>query len=1073
MKKFKNILKMDGPFSSYKYLCSMLACVFLLSAIAVRAENKVSGNKASKSVTGLVRDAHTKLPVNAAQITTLNNRSSATTNSSGIFTIDIASPEEVLMVSAYNYGNREIPVQNKDSLVIDLYSDVYSNYYQKIDVLTGTVNNSTLVPAAKAVTDFSQSVAVSADELIGTELGGDVRAISRSGVAGVGSSLFIRGYNSLNANAQPLFVVDGVIWNNLYDIKSLHAGFFSNPLNDINVTDIASITVMKDGTSIYGSKASNGVIIIKTKRGTGLVTKINLNVLRGVITQPTNIPVMNSDQFRVYESDMIGTSGIANNDISKFIFLQDDPTKSTYNTYHNNTKWLDEAYQTGISQSYSISANGGDEKALYYFSLGYTGVKGIVKTTDLQRINARFNADLKLSTFFTMGLNIGFANIDRQLVDDGVNNYTSPTWLSMIKAPFLSPYNFTATGSRTSEFAYSDELGTGNPLGIINYSNNSLKQYSFNISGVPTFHFSPNFTLSSQFDFSLNKTTEDYYSPMLYAAKQFIEGYGYSENTRMNQVMRNIGIFDDTRLSYKKQLDKNNQLNFLLGWRYLSNYYESDYIEGHNSGSNSSTTLPGSFNSAFSVVDGINNKTKSISNYANIDYNYKNLYFLSIATSVDGSSRFGNETIGGFSLFGHSWGVFPSINGAWLASSEKFMKNVNFINQLKLRAGYGITGNDGIEDYRTVAYFSTVRFYDKGNGIVLSNIANPQIQWETTKRANGGIDIGLLNERLSLSFDYYSGITQDLLTLKELPNVTGLGYNWSNEGKLSNKGFEFSANIKLLNLKSLKWELGFSAGHYVNEIISLPGAAYTTKVYGGEVLTEVGQPAAVFYGYKTNGVYATQAAALAENLKIQNQNGSFTNFGAGDVRFVDKPDANGIKDGIINANDKQIIGNPNPDLYGTINSKISFYKFTLSALFTYSYGNDVYNYQRSQLESGLDYSNQSTVMLSRWTSEGQNTLQPKIAYGDPMGNARFSDRWIEDGSYLKLKNLTLSYNLPLKSNFIEGINIWISANNLLTFTKYLGSDPEFSTRNSVLYQGIDNGLIPLSKSYYIGFKFSL
>ena len=247
---------------------------------------------------------------------------------------------------------------------------------------------------------------------------------------------------------------------------------------------------------------------------------------------------------------------------------------------------------------------------------------------------------------------------------------------------------------------------------------------------------------------------------------------------------------------------------------------------------------------------------------------------------------------------------------------------------------------------------------------------------------------------------------------------------------------------------------------------------YNTPVYGGEVRTAVGQPAGVFYGYKTNGVYATEADAANANLKILNQNGSYSYFKAGDVRFVDG-DKNGNKDGVIDANDKQIIGNPNPKLYGNISSKISYKKLTLSTLFTYSYGNDVYNYQRSQLESGTDYSNQSTVMLSRWTAEGQNTSQPKAVFGDPMGNASFSDRWIEDGSYLRLKTVTLSYAIPIKSNFIEGFSIWISANNLVTFTKYLGSDPEFSTRNSVLFQGVDAGLVPLSKSYYVGLKLNL
>jgi len=1075
MKKLKNILRMNGTLFCFKNYCSILVCMLLISANIMNAETK-GNEKVNKFVKGLVRDAHTKQPINAAQITVLNNSISATTNEKGIFSLNVSSEKEILVISAYDYNVRQISIQSKDSLVIDLYSDIFSNYYEKVDMLTGLSNNLTMVSSGKNANDFSKSQSVTADELIQSELGGDVRAISRSGVAGMGASLFIRGFNSLNSNAQPLFVVDGVLMNNLYDVKSIHGGFFSNPLNDIDVSDIESITVLKDGVSIYGSKAANGVVLINTKRGKGMVTKINANILTGITSQPNSIPVMNADQFRTYASDLIGTSGLTNDQVANFSFLQDDPSKPTYNTYHNNTKWANEIYQTGVTKSYSINAKGGDEKALYYFSLGYTGISGVVKSNDMQRINARFNADFNMSKLFSMGLNIGFTNIDRSITDDGVNPYTSPTWLSAIKAPFLSAYNYTSTGANTSELAYSDELGIGNPRAIVDKYSNSVRQHSFNISWIPTFHLSPNFTLSSQLDYNLNKTTEDYYSPMFYVAKRMIDGIGYSQNSHTNQVMRNMAIFDDTRLKYTKQFAKYNQINAVLGVRYLNNYYESDYIEGHNSGSNSSTNLPGSFASAFFKVNGVNNFTNSLSNYLNVDYSYDNRYLLSVATSVDGSSRFGSETKGGFSMFGKSWGVFPSANAAWLVSSEKFMRYVDFINHLKVRLGYGITGNDNIEDYATHTYFSTLRQETYANGIVLSNIANPQIQWETTYRKNAGIDLGLLNDRISLSFDYFSGITKDLLTLKSQPYVSGLGVYWSNGGELSNNGYEFSANFKLLNLKSLKWEFGFSVGHYENKILSLPlingSTDYTTSVYGGEVLTAVGQPAGMFYGYKTNGVYATEADAASANLYILNQNGSKSYFKAGDVRFVDG-DKNGIKDGVIDANDKQIIGNPNPKLYGNITSKLSYKKLTLSTLFTYSYGNDVYNFQRSQLETGSDYSNQSTAMLSRWTAEGQHTTQPKAVYGDPMGNARFSDRWIEDGSYLRLKTVTLSYTVPIKSNFIEGFSVWISANNLVTFTKYLGPDPEFSAQNSVLFQGVDVGLVPTSKSYYVGLKLNL
>jgi len=1048
-----------------KSISTMLFIVFCMTTQVLTAES-IDAKTTEHSLSGLVRDAHTKLPINAAQVKTLNGDASATTNELGVFKLKVSSSTALLNVSAFDYNVREFPVQGRDSVVIELYSDVFGNYYKMIEGPEGPVDNIVTTNSIKGVTDLNHTTAVTADEALQTEFGGNVRAINRSGISGMGASLFIRGLNSVNANAQPLFVIDGVIWNNLYDVASIHKGFFSNPLDNIDVNDIESISLMKDGTSLYGSKAANGVILIKTKRATSTVTKINLNIVTGMITTPKILPVMNSAGYKTYVTNIIGTTSLTNSEISQIPFLNDNPARSTYNLYHNNTNWSDQVYQSGVSKSYSINVNGGDEKALYYLTLGYTGNSGVVKTTDFQRYNLRLNADINLFPKVSLGVNVGFSRIDRKLVDDGVDSYTSPTWLSLTKAPFISPYTFTSLGVKTSEYTYADILGIGNPGGIINYSNNTLKQNSFNITLKPVFKVTPSILISEQFDYSLNKSNEDYYRPLFFTYPIYMTGLGYSSNERESQVSRNNSVFSDTRINYVKQFNSTNHLNVFLGTRYINNYYESDYVEGHNSGSNSSVNLPGSF--TYLKTDGINNLTKSISNYANADYNYNNRYFLNAAVSMDASSRFGNQTSGGFSLFGHSWGVFPSVNGSWLISSEKFMKYISAVNLLKFRAGYGITGNDDIRDYQTQAYFSSLRFKSVGNGVILTNLANPQIQWETTGRVNLGMDMGLLNDRLALSLDVYSSNTSNLLTLRQFQDVAGLEAYWSNEGKLSNKGAEITLNAKLINLKNLHWEFGLSFGHYVNKITELPNGNYTTQVYGGEVLTSVGNPAGMFYGYKTLGVFATEAQATASKLKIQNNDGTYTSFGAGDVIFEDAHN-----DGVIDAKDKQIIGNPNPILYGTISNKFSYKKLTLSALFTYSYGNDVYNYQRSQLEAGTDFSNQSTTMLTRWVTEGQVTTQPKAVYGDPMGNARFSDRWIEDGSYIRLKTLMLSYNIPIKNNFIEGINIWVSANNVFTLTKYLGGDPEFSTQNSVLFQGVDAGLIPLSKSYYVGLKFNL
>jgi TonB-linked SusC/RagA family outer membrane protein len=653
------------------------------------------------------------------------------------------------------------------------------------------------------------------------------------------------------------------------------------------------------------------------------------------------------------------------------------------------------------------------------------------------------------------------------LLDDGINPFTSPTFLAMEKAPFLNPRSYTPTGTLTTDLEDADEFNVGNPAAIIANALNTNKHYRLSVGFKPEFKLSPVFTLSSQFDYGLDKFKETYYSPIIGVADRELPGnLGISENVFKSQIMRNITLFDDTQLKFGKLINEVHNIQAIAGFRYISNYFEMDYGEGHNSGSDQKRNL---LDQDIRITDGANDRVKSISDYLSGDYSFDNRYFLSAAVAMDASSRFGSETQGGFRLFDHSWAVFPSVNAAWLISSEEFMADVKAVDWLKLRVGYGLSGNDDIEPYAFSAYFESTRYMDRANGLTLGNIGNSEIQWETTAKASLGIDAILFNNRLAVTADFYSNKTRDLLFLKSLPEVSGNGYYWGNGGEMSNKGLEVSANLKLVNFTGFKWEAGASIGHYKNKIESLPdGGEYITSLYGADILTSVGNPAGVFYGYKTLGVFTGEEAAAGANLKLIDKNGVSHTFKAGDIHFEDFN-----KDGIINNYDRQVIGNPNPDFFGSINSKIDLKNFTVDILFTYSYGNEIYNALRANLEAGSKPVNQTTAMLNRWFYEGQNTSQPKVDYMDPMGNSRFSDRWIEDGSYLRFKTLSMGYNIPVKSSVIEGLKVWVSANNLFTLTNYLGRDPEVSVKNDVLYQGIDAGMLPLTRSYFIGIKMNL
>jgi hypothetical protein len=355
------------------------------------------------------------------------------------------------------------------------------------------------------------------------------------------------------------------------------------------------------------------------------------------------------------------------------------------------------------------------------------------------------------------------------------------------------------------------------------------------------------------------------------------------------------------------------------------------------------------------------------------------------------------------------------------------------------------------------------------SSLSIGNIGNTELKWETTRRLTAGLRANFLDNRVSLSFNVFKSWTSNLLSLQQLAWTSGLQQNWCNDGKLENGGFDVAASVKVLNLKDWRWEIGASVGHYSNKVKALPnGNSFTTPMYGATILTEVGQPVGLFYGWRTNGVYATAAEAKASNLCVLKENGDKEYFQAGDMRFVDV-DGNGIID---NA-DRQIIGNPNPDIYGNLRTSLNWKNITLNAVFNYSLGNDVFNYQRSLLEGGSLFVNQTTAVNSRWTTEGQQTAVPRVSYRDPLGNARFSDRWIENGSYMRLSSLTISYYIPVRSTYLQGITVWGNGSNLFTISRYLGSDPDCTVAGSILAQGIDRGVVAAGRSFSLGVNINL
>lgn len=1013
-------------------------------------------------VRGKVVDSATGKGFAGAQLTTPGVKVSAMTDEEGNFEIGLPSTKVLLIVTAPGYARQVVAVRGREVLNISLYESKGQH---------GLYDDDLSLSAGETVVDgFSETHLTAVDDMVSL-LNGQMRTVTASGEPGGSATFFIRGLNSINMSAQPLFIVDGVEWQMQYDASSAIDGYYNNPLTLLPPGDIEKVQILKNGSAIWGTKGANGVVLIETKRARGMETKIDANISMGFATPFKSMPVMDAGAYRRYATDIM--RGMEPDEVERFRFTNDNPNTSYYRANHNNTDWLNEINKTAFMQNYGVAVSGGDNVALYRFSLGFGQNNGNVDGTSFNRLNIRFNTDIKFTEEFKIRMDIAYAQTMRNVGYTGLDETRSPYYLSLIKSPLYAPYNFNWDGSVSERESDVDELNVGNPIVLTGENLANVDKYRFNLNLRPTYQITDRLLLSALFGFSWDKANENLFLPdngmadaPLYTEKGEI--YGTALNEVRDFMGRESTLSLDANIGWQILRGWSHNLTAQLGGRFYSTNYHYTMGQGYNTGNDLITHL-GATNQNLRNITGLDYRDRNGAWYLQASYNYLNKYFLDAAVSLETSSRFGRDA-GGLAIGGISWGGFPSVSGAWLISSEDFMKGLDFVNYLKLRAAYTMAGNDNLPLFANRTYYTTAQLGSNASGLVLGGIGNENLKWETTRRMNVGLDFSLLDNRLMVNADYFYSKTMDLLNRKSLNEVSGLQYYWANDGSLRNTGFEIGVNVRAVDSRDFKFDVGFTVGHYKNKVLSLADGNFTTEVAGGEILTAVGNPLGLFYGYQTNGVYSTAEEASDANLHIRNEAGQLIPFEAGDMRFVNQ---NAGEDNVIDENDKVVLGDPNPDIYGNINLNFKYKRFQLNALFTYSWGNDAYNALRASMESGKDLHNQSKAMVGRWMADGQQTGIPRAVYGDPMGNGRFSDRWIEDASYLKFKGLKLSYDIPFRNSFLQNLSLWAAVNNICTLSKYLGSDPEFSYGNSTLYQGVDAGYLPQSRSFQLGVNISL
>lgn len=1031
---------------------------------------KVAGVKRSdKNVlkaTGIVKDAATGKPLAAINIS-VPDYSAALTDDNGKFSVKVPDYAATLFVSGEGFQTKEVALKGRKKVEADLYEDAFISVYDNANLPLGPkpINQTTFAASSINVLDNWNRTNETPDGYIQGKVAG-LNATNRSGTPGTGAYLNIRGYNSLHATNQPLVVVDGMIYDTNDYGASILGNHFTNPYAYLDIRDIQNITVLKDGSSLYGTKGANGVILITTAHTTRQATTIEAAVYGGVNFAPKELPVMKSGAYRTYLSDILKSRGWTDDQIQAQPYMNDDPANPNYYRYHNETDWQKEVFNNSATSNVFLKVTGGDNIAKYSLSMGYMKNAGITKGTDLTKYNVRLNADLNLSKRLTAGANFAYTYYAQNLKDQGLRPKTNPIYLALTKAPFLNKNDISDQGAVSPNLADTDTLGVSNPVAIVNNVIDNSKAYRFSGSVVLNYQLSKKFTLSSLIGATVDEVREQLFIPRKGVANDTLSN-ALADSRLGGQARRLMNIYNDTYLDYTQTFNRIHKINARAGVRYQSSRNEQDFAKGYNSATDDFVTV-GTGVSTLRQVGGNIGKNNWLNAYLAADYSLSGKYFFTYNMAIDASSRFGNDISGALKVGGNNLAVLPSVSAAWIISSENFMSSFKFVDLLKIRASYGLTGNDDIGNYAAKQSYVSQNLLGM-QGLVRGNIANPHLQWEANTKTNIGVDAAFLGERLSVSFDVYSNKTNKMIAYETAPAASGFDFMITNSGAMKTTGMDLSVTGRIVNKKSFKWDVGVSISTYKNRITALPSGPIITRYGGATILTTVGAPANVFYGYKTNGVYSTDAEAAASGLTKRLANGTYAPFKGGDMRFAD---VNGDK--VIDENDRQFIGNPNPDYVGGFNTKVTWKRIAAEVLFTFSKGNKIYNAMRAALESESNANNQLQSVENRWRAPGQITNMPKATWGDPMGNSSFSDRWIEDGSFLRLKMVTVTYALPFKDGKVfKGATLYVTGNNLVTFTKYLGYDPEFYSSESLFARGVDVGLEPQYKSVIAGVRIGL
>ena len=1057
-------------------LCFLIFFIGINSPIKLIAQVTTSGIP----VTGVVTDQSGEVVIGANVIVKGTNIG-AITNDDGSFSIQVPDENAILRFTFLGYKTQEILVGNKRTISVILIED--SQLLGEIVVIGyGTMKKSDLTGAISSVKadDIAKSIPVSIDQVLQGRAAG-VQVIPNSGMPGAGSSVRIRGISSINSSNEPIYVIDGVIITQDINMNS-------NVLSSINPSDIVSIDILKDAsaTAIYGSRASNGVIIITTRRGESGNALISFNSYVGWQEIPKRLEVLNLRQYAEHRNLMAEKGLIRRNNN----FVRPD-------LLGEGTDWQKELFRIAPMQNYNLSFSGGTDKTNYNLAAGYLNQDGIAIGSGFERWNLTGNFDAQVKPWAKAGSNMAFSNTFQQLT---VSNQ------SLINTALRSTPDVPVRNVDGSFSASDEQFMPTNPIAMALLRKNNREV--FGLRGNAYTEISAKGSVVDglkyrfEFAFDYNLVQQDQFLPTYYLSQtQFNEVNQSDKSKQFNKywTYRNI-------LTYEKSFNTIHKLSLMAGQEYQQSSW--DFLSGSRTGFQTNTATDLTMGDGSTAGNnGYSGKNAISSQFGRVFYSLRDMYMLTATIRHDGTSKFAPE---------NRWGWFPSTAFAWRVSEYNFLKDKEEINNLKLRLGWGLVGNQGIPDesaWYAVYYTATTTY---GTGLYPGNTPNPNLKWETTSSANIGVDLALFRNKIEIVIDWYNRKTDNLLLRASLPNFVGTSdlspsaagassAPWVNLGSLQNIGIELTVNTQNIYTKDFKWNTNLVFSSNRNKVLKLnteTGVFYgstSDNIYGGgstiTTRTVVGEPIGQLFGYKVIGRFekATDFYRIDEKgnvvrTPVIESQGSLLPISEKGVWIGDYiyKDLNG--DGKISELDREVIGNPEPKFTYGVGNTFTYKNLDLTIFFNGSYGNDVVNYARKYLSN--PYRNISNLFTEALNYARLDLIDPngpndyrnvKIVGGDPYSprmpisgatsdhNFLFSDRFVEDGSFIRLQNLSIGYSLPriwLRNTGISQLKVYANLQNVYTWTKYSGYDPEVGTT------GIDNARYPSPRIYTVGLNFT-